>query len=672
MSIDQETVQQIMAQHHHNMKAAGSMDNGSLPFKERGGSGMSSPQSHIASTVDTKSPPEPVQTICLQKMILSQHESPPAVSLSSQGQDRGDNRRVDIVDRDDGCSSHSEDIDKWKIKEEPENPQPNIVGLDQWKQFSSSTSSSNLTTSSPSSCQSQAKVPARGKAESSRPSLQDVITHLAHSVSGQSGVSTTPPTSSTASILTLAVSAASSVDAQSAGASLPSSDRIPIKCEEAPSVFSGGAKKPEEKSVLSPHSVPPVPEVLAKPAGRGKGRERRSKGDGNLTQSRQPHTMIHSSSQQVLVSPIVSGMAPRMPVNGAAFSGMPVAFDTNLSYDYSLPDRGLGTAAFPTMSPGFPAVSPNLMGYYQGMGVPLTPWKLGNQPSVPSVAMDASSGAIPLDLSASHKASSRSHGMAGDTHMSSSAPPSRNTAAPKARSESDRKRKLMEKLLEKSENESPVASEPTLEPPESKPRYTKNMLIFGEKEVEIISVERNRWIVRNEQELKDSVRRMMASQPCHQDKPSPVTACDSVTGSDCECVHYTSDVKGETAEKKETVRDDCECVSSSVKRNGHAPSACSPKQNGSEEVLVQDEAANKVVSKLKTSATSSTESEEARGEQGHKASIIPSQSAMKIDLSSHEDRVLCPADHAVVNLCEEDNSDSKKFPVLHQMLQAFK
>ena len=41
-----------------------------------------------------------------------------------------------------------------------------------------------------------------------------------------------------------------------------------------------------------------------------------------------------------------------------------------------------------------------------------------------------------------------------------------------------------------------------------KPKYEKHMLIFGDRELEIICVdlERSRWIVRNEQELFELVR----------------------------------------------------------------------------------------------------------------------------------------------------------------------
>lgn len=172
---------------------------------------------------------------------------------------------------------------------------------------------------------------------------------------------------------------------------------------------------------------------------------------------------------------------PRMPVSPTIPATMATAPGFNngtpkvsydkfgaIYYDYTLPDRGLSvkpavvTGAFPSIPGAVPVgfLSPN-------WPISQTP----TQPAVPSPATsDSGSGSLPLDLSATQK-----------------------EQAPVV--------KMSPKELEKTV----IVKEPmdvqSEEQTTQAQLYKKNMLIFSDKEVEIISVGQNTWVVRNETEL---------------------------------------------------------------------------------------------------------------------------------------------------------------------------
>ncbi|KAK3104662.1 hypothetical protein FSP39_007348 [Pinctada imbricata] len=169
-----------------------------------------------------------------------------------------------------------------------------------------------------------------------------------------------------------------------------------------------------------------------------------------------------------------------------------VAYDkfSGMFYDYSLPDRGLGSAAVPArVSP--PQQSP------KNVAMPITPgWSLPTIPyttSVPSPTLSEKNRTSPLDLSAqpSKEVSKQPEALPKNGKKNTQNHPAK---VPPSKTVSDNPENITtETSLKASSSDKEVASPVA--------HYDRNILIFGEKAVEIISVGNNKWIVRNEDEL---------------------------------------------------------------------------------------------------------------------------------------------------------------------------
>ena len=638
-------------------------------------SGTASPQSHtsvdmkpaLESLLAERSPEGGEASSSAPGAGSHGYNSPVFLGTSSDSQDKGSNPRgssgSDGKDTPQSQSSQSEGAGKRKVKAEPES-QPSFLGLDQSKDVDA------LSSQPP-----PAKVPSRGKSETSRPSLQDVITQLAHSAGGQSSV-TTSVSSSPVSVLPVTVSPSPTTLKPVKGVS---ADVMTVKVEEpAAATVSSRNKGDKPAKSFSPLdvSLSQSSSVSPKTPSRGKGRERKPKGDHSSSPAaaaaHQGSLPLTSASPQTLAAVGLAGMSARMPLNGAIFPSMPLTYDGAFAYDYNLPDRGLGSAAMAGISPRFPAVAPGLVGYFPSLGVPVSPWNLTSTAAMPAVAMDTSGAGAPLDLSSSHKESggdkvkSKPSSSSSSSSSSSAVKPAAPAAKPKQQSE--------EKVKEKGSGGGTEEAKGKPDPPVKKPKYEKHMLIFGEKEVEIICVEKNCWIVRNEQELFDIIR-STSPQPCSQPhrKSSHVTPCDSASGSDCECLRSAPRDGGRCAreQKGEQVKDDCACVTSSIKRSSVDP-ANVPSSSTQKNTVNSPGDDGAHGDRLKTMATSSTGSQEESGEESSEVPAPPSPKPATIgssDSGVKVKRLLGEEGSAVTEACHEEESERQKCPVLQQMLK---
>jgi len=131
-------------------------------------------------------------------------------------------------------------------------------------------------------------------------------------------------------------------------------------------------------------------------------------------------------------------------------------FGATLLYDYTLPDRGLGLGS---STPRPVSQSSNSAKSLSSWHCPQSPAQL----SIPSPALSDRSGTSPLDLSSANPKENR-----------------------------------------KEATTSPAPEQVQIMEEKSLPQrvlYEKNMLIFSDNEVEIISVGNNKWVVRNESQL---------------------------------------------------------------------------------------------------------------------------------------------------------------------------
>ncbi|XP_050414732.1 mucin-2 [Patella vulgata] len=289
------------------------------------------------------------------------------------------------------------------------------------------------------------KTSPKGKAESSRPTLDAVINQLALAQSSSAlkdnGVAI--KILKTEQVCDDALKGAHSVNTKSMSVS-SSPTMIENNVTQSPTNFS-------LMSQMSPKLNSAVNHVKSD-----------KKAEGRISsQKPSPHTALRGSSQ-----------SPRTPINGGVYPTMPFNYDkfpnSGSFYDYNLPDRGLSQVP---LTPRFPAMSPQgmIMGYFpmtQGVKIPTLP--------VISTQSTPDSGAgTPLDLSSSPKEITK----------------------PKAT--------LSPVKQQKEKPKSTAVSIPMVEP--QKPKYERNMLLFGESELEIISVGKNKWIIRNENEMCDLV-----------------------------------------------------------------------------------------------------------------------------------------------------------------------
>lgn len=195
-------------------------------------------------------------------------------------------------------------------------------------------------------------------------------------------------------------------------------------------------------------------------------------------------------------------------------------------YNYNLPDRGLGsmmtsspipvTVSPPAVTvPRFPAnVTAQLPGQVLNFVSPQWPITVGHSPA----SNESRSSGSPLDLSAVREPSPKlvksknvkevqiKPHWVSEKPISVQKQPVVNQVLPQV---------LAEKVS--TAEKPPVKSDATRESPPttsaSKVPYTKEMLYLFDKELEIISVGKNKWIIRNENELVNVVKRNSESDP---------------------------------------------------------------------------------------------------------------------------------------------------------------
>ncbi|XP_076472693.1 uncharacterized protein LOC143302071 [Babylonia areolata] len=681
LQIDREAVQRLIAQIPH-MAESNNGFSGDSSFLEGIKSGTASPHSHSGgSTADVKPTLETLLSAQSPASVdggaQGVDSSPVFLGMSVEAQDKAENSISQSVETKDTPPTESENdgpesSQKQKVKEETESEQPNFLGVDQTKEADSLSSSSRPPA---------VKVPSRGKAESSRPSLQDVITQLAHSAGGQTSsctggspsVSAVSSQSSSSSVVTFPSVCAAPVSTSSAASStsvavakavkVTTADKASVKMEETVNVTGPCPRSKGDKSprVFSPQDASLLSQrasVSPKTSSRGKGRERRSKGDNsNNTVAHQSSLPFSSATPQTLSAAGLAGLSPRMPLNGAIFPSMPLGYEGAFTYDYNLPDRGLGNASLAGVSPRFPALAPGLVSYFPGIGVPVSAWNLANPSTIPAVAVETQGAGVPLDLSSSHK----------EDKLKSKTTSASTSTAPAAKPPTAK-----QKVQQEDKGKEKGATE---EPPAKKPKYEKHMLLFGEKEVEIICVEKNCWIVRNEQELFDIIRSTSPQTLTPQRKKAPhITPCDSASGSDCECLRSAAHdgVNGHLGCQSEKVKDECACVTSSMKRStadpANVPTSSTPKSF----IHKQDGCPHRRVDMLKTTATSSTggqgdSGEEESNEPRPLSSPPPHSIGSSIDGSRAKGRYSGGQEGGSEGC--EDMEGRQKCPVLQQMLK---
>lgn len=324
-----------------------------------------------------------------------------------------------------------------------------------------------------------------------------------------------------------------------------------------------GVHSPEQPRAAAPSSVSPtIPSQRSPQSMMVKGRSRlSSRGDANSNSS-SPTGIARGSTGQ---KSRASREGPnRIPANGnnVVFNSNPnpVGFDKfgAIYYDYNLPDRGLGGGAVVPTRPAppqsavvaGPVAPPNVVNMGAGLWhYPQSPVQL----SVTSPNTSERSGPSPLDLSSAHprempklkqepkevdKADSLLSGdvtpippqlqkqpltLFSDGSRQTSTPHtgSRQTPTPTLHTggktppekqplllgqpvTSTSPQSLSDKQHVKSGSSKSLSEKQQVK---QKVLYKQNMLIFGQKEVEIISVGNNRWIVRNETELSTVVNK---------------------------------------------------------------------------------------------------------------------------------------------------------------------
>ncbi|XP_052083402.1 uncharacterized protein LOC127720698 isoform X2 [Mytilus californianus] len=231
---------------------------------------------------------------------------------------------------------------------------------------------------------------------------------------------------------------------------------VPVTINIAPYQFETSSKEnsPQISPALSSsHSMEKHPQTSPHSGGsnaRGKSRDRSR--DSSSSGSLSPTSNRAISVEKKAVSR--SNVVPALPaaVTYDKYAG-------TLLYDYTLPDRGLGTGPGPTPRPQ----SSNSVKSHS-WHCPQSPAQL----SIPSPALSDRSGTSPLDLSSA---------------------PIKDSRRELAKSPVSDKGSLSA-TDDNSEKSTP-----------QKVLYEKNMLIFSENEVEIISVGNNKWVVRNESQL---------------------------------------------------------------------------------------------------------------------------------------------------------------------------
>lgn len=317
------------------------------------------------------------------------------------------------------------------------------------------------------------------------------------------------------------------------GESIDETDAATKSIQISPSVVS--VQSPEQIRTSAPSSVSPTMPSQRSPQTKvSRGRSRvSSRGDATSSSSSSPTGVMRTTPGQK--SRASRETASRIPVNGnVVFNSNPnpVGFDKfgAIYYDYNLPDRGLGGGAAPPPRPAAPQAAPVL-----ATGPPTTPnvvnlvpamWHYPQSPAqlpVTSPSPSERSGPSPLDLSAAHpRDMPKLKEEPKDVDKVESRPVNEAVASKPPQLEKEQSQPVESTSPTMSQNSSAktsleiqqvvpgqqvMSASPTSSVDKQqlsnkqKLLYEQNMLIFGEKEVEIISVGNNKWIVRNEKEL---------------------------------------------------------------------------------------------------------------------------------------------------------------------------
>lgn len=231
------------------------------------------------------------------------------------------------------------------------------------------------------------------------------------------------------------------------------------------------------------------PEHTSPAGAEDKGKVRHRSRDSNSSGSLSPNSNKIKAAEKKARSQVVVP-APPAAITYDKFGG-------TIFYDYTLPDRGLGTGAI-----GQTASASNSK--VKSWHCPQSPAQL----SIPSPSLSDRGGTSPLDLSSVPKEARK------DVMES---PPARKSRSPTSNSE----RSSPDVQQDRSEKSGGITPQKVL--------YEKNMLIFSDNEVEIISVGNNKWVVRNESQLLSMANRgthhldlSPHKRPNEEDVESPV------------------------------------------------------------------------------------------------------------------------------------------------------
>ena len=363
--------------------------------------------------------------------------------------------------------------------------------------------------------------------------------------------------------------------------------------------------------------------------------------------------------------------APSVAVTGAIFPGLPLSFDRRAyRYDYNLPDRGLGCSLFGALPPGIPPPTAGIMGFFPGIGsLPMHAWDLAGQATVSPLSPDTGSPVKPLDLSASNK---QHIGKCPEHCEALPAEDPRASASLYADAEdftAPAKCKIEPEGGWLKENSSASPDVGVFPPDVKRPKYEKNMLLFVDREVEIISVAKNRWIVRNEHELVDLVSRnsQLASSPS---TILPMrNPCDSASSLDLESGRVPVSGSGRSSACSVQSRTGCrvsDCDSSSMQKDLSSSSSSVVLSICSQQRCEQCHCVDKLSAITGSSCSSSTQPIlTAHEEDCTSTASLCISSPPFIRLNSDDCSIDCRQDQTTGDL----SSSGCGCPVMQQMLQ---
>ncbi|XP_052826656.1 probable serine/threonine-protein kinase nek3 isoform X3 [Octopus bimaculoides] len=391
------------------------------------------------------------------------------------------------------------------------------------------------------------------KSESSKPSLQDVISHLFNQASAAY------PSAQSALPTSAASSDKSSSNSDKTESTLASSSKKNELASALPTSISNQSLLISHKMV----SIPTSDISLSNSSSSGPESILVSQSNTNSSlrstvSSKSSGVNEHSrlsSNKGATPAPTKSSQdlltASRSSSAGSSKSSFPIGYDKfgAVYYDYSLPDRGLSQARQSRGVVLSPCVSPAAVCYYPNGLHPLKP-----PVDLSNSSLDVSNPSTPLDLSASaykeqEPVQSRKPGKGAEKSLDICSPLAVGESLEEVKTPLTRSSTVSvptppaSTLSEKQESKQSKAVVPSL-----KSSYERNYLIFGDSELEIISVGKNKWIVRNELELcriaKEEVKKLgspVPEEPCsktpndkrHLCKHSTKTICSNVDS----CLH---------------------------------------------------------------------------------------------------------------------------------------